>query len=133
MNTFKPESKDMDDERKFLEGLLKERFNFFIVMAPIYLFGVFQAQITPIQRVCALAFGLVVFALFCAAIWRTNSLINKALDALRGDENHPYEKLSVGTAAHPRANDLLVAISVAFVILIGVLLVMMLCGTTQPA
>lgn len=123
MNSPSPSSAEVDKERQFLEGLLKERFNFFIVMAPVYLFGVFAANITHNQKLLALGFGLAVFALFSLALWRTNSLINKALDALTKDDAHPYAFLCKQAGRRPRANTLLFAISVLFVLLTLVLLI----------
>ena len=123
-----PDSKRMDEERKFLEGLLKDRFNFFVVAAPIYLFGVFRAEIPPTQRTWALVAGFIIFAMFARAVARTNSLINKALDTLSEDKDHPYTILCEQAGERPRANNLLVAITVAFVLLILIFLITSLCG-----
>jgi hypothetical protein len=98
----------MDAERKFLEGLLKERFNFFLVSAPVFLFGVFQAKLDDTQRRYALAFGILVFLLATLSILRTNLLVGRALDRL--SDTHPYKVISKDVIWLPRANSLLVCI-----------------------
>ena len=98
----------MNDERKFLEGLLKERFNFLLVSAPVFLFGVFQAQIDGLQRRCALAFGIVIFLLATMSILRTHLLVGHALNRL--GETHPYNQISKEVKWLPRANFMLVCI-----------------------
>ena len=114
----------MDEERKFLEGLLKERFTFFIVFAPVYIFGVYAAsQITYAQRIWALFIGVIIFALFTFAIWRTNKLVNQTLDNLRKYDSHPYSIICKSAGPRPRANSILLAVCFFVVILsIGMLI-----------
>lgn len=109
------ESSAMNDERKFLETLLKDRFNFFIVSAPVYLFGVFHAEISHVQRLWALGIGLIIFSLFAYAIWRTSDLINHALDML--GEGHPYSRICEDAGPSPRANNALVIVPLLFIAL----------------
>lgn len=99
----------MNDERKFLEGLLKERFNFFLVSATVFLFGVFQAEISVDQRLCVLAFGFIVFLLGALSILRTHLLVKHALEFLDADQ--PYKMIvSKTTWWLPQANFMFVCI-----------------------
>ena len=124
-----PSSDRIDNERKFLEGLLKDRFNFFIVSAPVYLFGVFHADISHTQRLWALGFGAIVFSLFTFAIVRTSKLIGHALDLLLKDKQHPYFILCEEAEPHPRANSMLIGI--CFVV-IGLTIVLFVTTLTTP-
>ena len=111
----------MDAERKFLEGLLKERFNFFLVSAPVFLFGVFQAKLNDTQRRYALAFGIVIFLLATLSIVRTHLLIGRALNRL--SDTHPYKVISEEGKWLPRANSMLVCICFVITALMVVLFI----------
>jgi len=125
--TIQPNPDDaMDAERKFLEGLLKERFNFFLVSAPIFLIGVFQAKLDDSQRRYALAFGIVVFLLATLSILRTHLLVGRALEHL--STSHPYKVIEKEVKWLPRANNMLVCI--CFVITALMVALFMTTGPT---
>ena len=122
-NQPKTRMEAMDDERKFLEGLLKERFNFFLVSAPIFLFGIFEAKISHPQRLCCLFFGVVIFLLLTLSILRTHLLVKNALDALENEHPpHPYKIISDQVKyLRVRANTFLVSICFVITALIIIL------------
>ena len=120
----------MDEERKFLEGLLKDRFNFFIVFAPAYLFGVRAANISQAERVGALAVGCIIFMLFTRALRRTNKLVNETLNILRCKHpQHPYSIISDSVGPFPRANNIL--LSVCYLI-VGLALILLITTFMSP-
>jgi len=119
--THREQQRAMNKERKFLEGLLKERFNFFLISAPIFLFGVFKVNLGDTQRLLALAFGFIVFLLATLSILRTHLLIGHALDAL--DNTHPYKVIGRKTKWLPRANYMLVGICIVVTVLMLLLFV----------
>jgi len=88
-------------------------------------------EMTPGQRALALFVGFVVFGLFSCAIWRTNRLINAALDILcepNTKPRQPYAILCDRAWKGPRANTLLVAVSVVLVLFTFVLMLTALCA-----
>jgi hypothetical protein len=118
---IKAADKAMDDERKFLEGLLKERFNFFLVAAPVFLFGAFQAKLDDTQRGWALGLGILVFLLASLSILRTYLLVEEALRLL--SDAHPYKVISKKVGWPPRANVMLVGICFVITTLMVVLFI----------
>lgn len=124
----KAQLKAMNEERKFLETLLKERFNFFLVSAPIFLFGVSKASLNDTQRLWALAFGFGVFLLATLSIVRTHILINRALNLLLKDETQAYYIITKKRCFLPRANVMLVCI--CFVIT-GLMLILVITAITD--
>ena len=132
-HTSKTPCEAMDEERKFLEGLLKDRFNFFIVSAPVYLFGVQAANISHAERIWALAVGLIIFVLFTLALRRTNKLVNETLDILRCKHpQHPYSIISNSAGPFPRANNILLGVCYLVVVLAFILLITT-CTSPTPA
>jgi 5'-nucleotidase (lipoprotein e(P4) family) len=111
----------INEESRYLEGLLKDRFNFFLVWAPIFLFGVFKVNLSDAQRLLALAFGFIVFLLATLSILRTHLLIEHALDAL--DDTQAYKVISRKTNWLPRANFMLVGICLVVTVLMLLLFV----------
>ena len=82
----------MDEERKYLEGLLKDRFNFFLVFASLLIAGIVTADpknLSPTDRQMALLAGLLVSVLIWMSVLRTHILVNRALNKL--ETNHPYK------------------------------------------
>jgi acid phosphatase len=116
----------INEESRYLEGLLKDRFNFFLVWAPIFLFGVFKANLSDTQRLLALAFGFIVFLLATLSILRTHLLIENALDAL--DDTQAYKVISMKTKWLPRANLMLVGICLVVTVLMLLLFVTAFMG-----
>lgn len=125
LQAVKSKDEVVDAERQFLEGLLKERFNFFLVSAPIFLFGVFKAELSDTQRRWALGFGILVFFLATLSILRTHLLVKEALRLL--SDAHPYKEISKKVKWPPQANLMLVWI--CFVVT-GLMIVLFLTTVT---
>lgn len=80
-----------DAERQYLEGLLNNRLNFYMVFASLLIVGLFGSDaITTSQRVVGLAFGAAVSTVLGLAVWRTHLLIEHILDQLNTAAWHPY-------------------------------------------
>ena len=110
----------LDAERKHLEGLLKDRLNFFLVFASVFLLGSFRIPNPTVHRVTLLG-GLGVSALFFLAVLRTHRIVERALRCLRSDNSHPYGALTKGMWFPWNANVSLLMIPVVLMLLFGYL------------
>ena len=98
-----------DVERKHLEGLLKDRLNFYIVFAAVFLLG--SLNLTWVRaRAWVLTGGTIVSLLIGIAVVRTHRLVGKTLAELEKDETHPYTIIKQRVRIPPNANGFLVAI-----------------------
>ncbi|HEV2806337.1 MAG TPA: hypothetical protein VGW57_15545 [Chthoniobacterales bacterium] len=80
-------------ERKHLEGLLKDCFNFNLVFTSVFLAGLSHLE-EPI-RLVTLIVGTTISLLISLAICRTRLLVGKVLDDLKQSEpDLPYVKYS---------------------------------------
>lgn len=84
-------TKQVDRERKHLEGLLKDRINFYLVFASVFMLGLSRIDSLWI-KVWALFIITVVSLLITLAVLRTHRLVEAALRDIRRDENHPYTR-----------------------------------------
>src|SRR5216683_2858537 len=96
MSDFKPtdirsETKHVDRERKHLEGLLKDRINFYLVFASVFMLGLSRIEDVRIKAWALLTIS-VVSLLIALAVLRTHCLVQLALADIRKDENHPYTR-----------------------------------------
>jgi uncharacterized membrane protein (Fun14 family) len=85
---FEIESVDLtrvDVERKHLEGLLKDRINFYLVFASVFMVGLSRIDNDKV-RVAALAAITIVSLLIGLAILRTHLLVRKALVDIKTDK-----------------------------------------------
>lgn len=114
----------MDSERKHLEGLLKDRFNFYIVFASIFLLGSLSIK-NPDTRAVVLCFGTLVSFLIGLAVLRTHRLVKLMLDNL--PNNHPYTKLKKQIVFPPNANNLLIFVPLVITLLFLYLTLQTLC------
>ncbi len=113
----------MDEERKYLEGLLKDRFNFFLVFASLIIAGIVTADSVNAKEEQLAYMASVVVSLFAwFAILRTNILVNRTLDLL--PENHPYNQIIKGPILlmTKRANTYLIVVAPLAIILMFVVL-----------
>lgn len=101
----------LDAERKHLEGLLKDRLNFFLVFASVFLLGSYRIMDPLVHRYTLFA-GTLVSILMLLAVFRTHRLVQKALKRLEADENHPYTQLKKDLKFPWNANYSLLAIPV---------------------
>ena len=97
----------VDAERKHLDGLLKDRINFYLVFASVFLFGLAKIEFEEF-RIYLLSAVTVVSLLISLAVLRTYRLVGKALAELGKD--HPYVKYRKSIKFPPNANYLLVPI-----------------------
>lgn len=79
----------VDEERKHLEGLFKDRINFHIVFATLFMAGLSTIDNLGI-RVAALATITLVSSLMALAILRSYCLVRLALNDIKKDLAHPY-------------------------------------------
>jgi hypothetical protein len=94
--------KILDEERRYLEGLLNARFNFYLVGVSLFLFAIFRADsLSELQRGQVLFLGAIVSAVISLAVLRTILLVEKALDRLRNLGDHPYALLFLDVKDSP--------------------------------
>src|ERR1035438_6629151 len=93
----------VNDERKHLEGLFKDRINFHIVFGTLFMAGLSAIDDLRI-RVMALVTITIVSGLMTLAILRTYRLVRLALLDIRRDGTHPYTKYHK-IVSLPNAND----------------------------
>jgi hypothetical protein len=101
----------VEDERKHLEGLLKDRINFYIIFASVFVVGLSEIKDDTI-RVAALVVMTVVSSLIGLAVIRTHLLVGKALDEITKDETHPYYRFQKEVKFPGNANKFLVWVPV---------------------
>ena len=105
------DSAEFDAERKHLEGLLKDRINFYLVFSSLLLVGVFKI-FDPEVRMLALRVGTVVSFLITLVVIRTTVLVDNALRKIRKDHEHPYTQISRRYSYFWNANYSLVGIPI---------------------
>ena len=82
-------TKDVDGERTHLEGLLKDRINFYLVFASVFMLGLSRIDDIRIKAWALLTISAVSI-LIALAVLRTHCLVQSALADIRNDPNHPY-------------------------------------------
>ena len=113
----------MDEERKYLEGLLKERFNFFLVFASIVVAGTVAGDgVDPAVEQLIYIAAVFVSVPIGLAILRTDALVNRALSAL--PDGHAYRVIAKKPVRFlpARANSYLVWVALPAVVLLFVVL-----------
>ena len=111
-------AQQIDVERKHLEGLLKDRINFYLVFVSVFLLGLSRLDF-PQLRVFLLAAVTVVSAAISLAVLRTYRLVEKALEAL--PTSHPYKKFRAEVRFPPNANWFLVPVPLFLTVLFFIL------------
>lgn len=79
---------DMSQERVFIENLLNQRFNFFLVVFSLVLAGAINSKI-QLHLQIVLTLGAVVTTLFAAVIGRSQEKLDLILTDLFSDPSHP--------------------------------------------
>jgi hypothetical protein len=78
----------MSQERVFIETLLNQRFNFFLVFFSLVLAGAVNAKV-QLHFQLVLTLGAVVTLLFAAVLRRSQEKLELIIDDLRTDPSHP--------------------------------------------
>ena len=99
----------VDGERKHLEGLLKDRINFYLVFASVFMVGLSRIDNDKV-RVAALAAIMIVSLLIGLAVLRTHLLVRKALAEIKTDKQHPYYRYQKAVTFPGNANNILVSV-----------------------
>jgi hypothetical protein len=117
------EREEIDSERKHLEILLMNRISFYLIFAPVYLQFVYQSTLESWMRMVALGVGTVASILLGLAIWRTEGLVQEALNEIKGfaDPEHPYARYKKLVLCPWNANKVLLGIPVVITFLFAVL------------
>jgi len=79
---------DMSQERAFIENLLGQRFNFFLIFFSLVIAGSVNAK-TQTQLQIILGIGSVICFLFAAVLGRSQEKLDIILADLFTDESHP--------------------------------------------
>src|SRR5262245_5334537 len=91
-NCGRLETERVDQERKHLEGLLKDRINFYLVFASVFMLGLSRIDGGYGIKAWALLTITIVSSLIALAVLRTHRLVEAALRDIRRDANHPYTR-----------------------------------------
>jgi hypothetical protein len=83
-------TKQMDEERKYLEQLLNTRFNFYLVFSSLFTVAIFSTGITLWQKTVALLLGTIISYFIQRSVQRTHDLIEIPLDEIGRDPEHAY-------------------------------------------
>ncbi len=98
----------MNEERKFLEGLFKDRCNFFLLFGPAIVLTAIQAtKDDPTWRTLIFTCGELVLIAFYGAIVRTHLLVHRALNNVYNNKAQPYRILCGSSSKVWRANNFL--------------------------
>jgi len=100
----------INDERKHLEGLLKDRINFHLLFASVFMAGLSTIHDAKMQ-VWALGFITVISLLIALAVLRTFLLVRRALLEIRNfNPKPPYGRYHDAVSFKLNANDILLAV-----------------------
>ncbi len=106
----KLDPEQVESERKHLEGLLKDRINYFMVFASVVVIGVPNIINEKVRVVALLAWTTASF-LMSFAILRTHRLVTEALEEIKKHyPHHPYKVWSAKIKFPGNANTLLVLV-----------------------
>lgn len=81
---------DMSQERSFIETLLNQRFNFFLVFFSLVIGGGINAK-TQLQLQLILTLGSIIVVLLSLVIARTQRKLDLIIDDLKTDPSHPLK------------------------------------------
>lgn len=117
------ERKLIDDERKHLEGLLKDRTNFYLVFASLFILGTVRTQGESFAaRPFILLVGTIASVLIALAVWRTHRLVDLALKDITQEKfQHPYRTYRESIRFPPNANHLMIFVPLILSLLFLVL------------
>ena len=78
----------ISQEREFIENLLNQRFNFFLLFFSIIIAGIISAK-TQLILIIVLLIGFVVCMILMATLIRAQQKLDIILEMLFSDSNHP--------------------------------------------
>ena len=81
---------DISQERAFLENLLGQRFNFFLVFFGLVIAGSIQVRALPQIQALILAFGTIVSFLMMLTLFRAQAKLDLIFGLLIKDPHHPF-------------------------------------------
>lgn len=115
----------IDEERKHLEGLLKDRTNFYLVFASLFILGTVRTQGESFAaRPFILLVGTTASVLIALAVWRTHRLVTLALNDITQEKfKHPYRTYRDSIRFPPNANHLMIFVPLILSLLFLVLTV----------
>ena len=120
----KAEYEGFDSERRFLEKLFIDRFNYYSLFAAGFFFVIFKSDISRVFKIITLCFGSLIFLLMFLSLLRTNRIINKILDKLTKEyKGYPYSIIMKELRTTPswhlpyRSNKYLLLVSFALFVL----------------
>ncbi len=120
---------DMSQERAFIESLLGQRFNFFLVIFSLVMAGALNAK-AQIHLQIVLGIGAIVCSLFASVLTRSQEKLDLILEDLFSDESHPatiINKRSKNGGSRRRVVGIWIPRICSGVLIIG--FVLSLCGT----
>ncbi len=79
---------DMSQERAFIETLLVQRFNFFMIFFSLVIGGALNAKV-QLHLQIVLTLGAIICSLFASVLGRTQEKLDLILDDLFQDPSHP--------------------------------------------
>ncbi len=88
-----PSKWDMSNERAFIENLLSQRFNFFLVFFTLVVAGSLSAK-TQVHLQIVLTFGAVICWLLSLTLFRSQEKLDLILADLFHDESHPAKVIN---------------------------------------
>jgi len=95
-----------------LEGLLKDRINFYLVFASVFMLGLSRIDGGYWIKAWALLTITIVSLLIALAVIRTHRLVEATLRDIRRDETHPYTRYRGNIAFPPNANWILLYVPI---------------------
>ena len=121
--TENPHEKDINkvnDERKHLEGLLKDRINFHLLFAGVFMAGLSSMTDKTLRFWVCLAITIISFIIF-AAVYRTTLLVRRALDEiLNFKPAQPYRTYSEMVWFKLNANNILLVVPLLLTVAFGI-------------
>jgi len=97
---------DMSQERVMTMSLVNQRITFFLVFFSIVIGGAFSTN-AQIYMNIILCIGAVLSWLLAIPIFYTQLRVDKVMEYIRKDEDHPYSIVSSETAGHVRVSALM--------------------------
>lgn len=79
---------DMSQERAFVESLLTQRFNFFLIIFSISIAGGINSK-TPLHMALVLTAGALVISLLASVLMRTQEKLDLIFQDIKTDPSHP--------------------------------------------
>lgn len=117
----------VEAERKHLEGLLKDRINYYMVFASVFIVGVTSIPNEAVRAVALLTWTITSF-LMSFAILRTHELVMEALQEIEKTcPDHPYIRWKKRVSVSVNANTLLVPVPFILSIAFAAITIFNLC------